>query len=245
MKIAWSGLADKDYWNYIAQYCVPTWKKLQGDKYIVHDSDLINLDYINNVSWNDVANYDCQWIKVHNNKKAKTNNFWRKMQSQAWAVRNLKDYDFVILLDTDIEILDFNNELFNSELKIFLESDLIWATGRSNSRLHDSGFIVFNMHHPELNNLIDYYENIWESGSIFNLKKSYDGHAVESMFDIFPSYKIMNTDYGKGFHVYDIGMVHYGSKLPKQLRKEFSGPGQELVNNYIKDKVIKKYKDLI
>ncbi len=242
MKIAWSGLADRGYWDHIAKYCIPSWNKLPGDKYIVHDDNAIDLDFINVIPQDQAVNQDCQWIKVHNNKKLKTNNFWRKMQSQVWAVRNLKDYDFVILLDTDIEILDFNIEMFNNELEKLAESNLIWATGRSNSKRHDSGFIVFNIHHPELNNLIDYYENIWESGSIFNLEKSYDGHAVESMFDTFPSYKIMNTDYGKGFHLYDVGMVHYGSKLPKQLRKEFTGLGQELVDEYIKDKVVKKYK---
>jgi hypothetical protein len=63
------------------------------------------------------------------------------------------------------------------------------------------------------------------------------------MFDIFPSYKIMNTDYGKGFHVYDLGMVHYGSKIPKKLRRGYEGPGQDLVGKYIKDITVKTYKD--
>lgn len=244
MNIVWSGLADNEYWDHIAKYCVPSWNLLPGDKYIIHNANLINLDYIKIINWDKVPNYNSDWIKIHNNKKAKTNNFWKKMQSQVWSVRNLKDYDFVILLDTDIEVLDFNYEMFNIELEKFKKLNLIWATGRSNSRLHDSGFIIFNMKHPDLTTLINDYENIWDSGNILNLKKSYDGHAVESMFDQYPSYKIMNIDYGKGFHVYDLGLVHYGSKLPKQLRKEFSGSGKELVEIYIKDKVIKQYKEL-
>lgn len=242
MNIAWSGLADRGYWDHIAKYCVPSWIKLPGDKFIIHDDNLVNINGIGVISQETVVDYDCDWINIHNNKKKKTNNFWRKMQSQVWAVRNLKGYDFVVLLDTDIEILDFDEKMFEVELAKFIDSGLIWATGRSNSRCHDSGFIIFNINHPRLKELIDCYENIWETGSIFNLKKSYDGHAVESMFDLYPSYKIMNTDYGKGFHVYDLGLVHYGSKIPKELRATHVGPGADIVSEYTRDKIVKKYK---
>ena len=242
MKIKWSGLADEKYYEYIAKYCLPSWEKLPSEKYIVHDSNKITYDFLNIVDWKNVGNYDAPFLKIQRERK-KTNNFWRKMQSQVWAVRNINDCDFLVLLDTDIEVLNFDQTSFEVELKNFAESDCVWATGRSQSRLHDSGFIVFNMHHPNLHTLIDEYENIWDSGEIFNLKKSYDGHAVESMFDKWPSYKIMNTDYGQGFHVYDLGFVHYGSKLPKQFRKESTKNGSDLVKEYTKDKIIKKYKN--
>ena len=242
MIIKWSGLADANYYEHIAKYCLPSWEKLPGEKYIVHDSNLIKHDFINVVDWNDVGNYDCDWINIHNNKKKKTNNFWRKMQSQVWAIRNLTDCDLVALIDTDIEVLDFDQTAWENEMKKFLKSGHVWATGRSQSRLHDSGMIVFNMKHPKLHDLINEYENIWNSGSIFNLAKSYDGHAVESMFDEWPSYKIMNTDYGKGFHVYDLGFVHYGSKIPKELRRTKTVEGKEIVKEYTKDKKVKKYK---
>tara|TARA_B110000285_G_scaffold66152_1_gene76045 strand:- start:41 stop:799 length:759 start_codon:yes stop_codon:yes gene_type:complete len=242
MKIIWSGLADAKYYEYIAKYCLPSWEKLPGEKYIVHDSNVINEKYLTIRDWKDVGNYNAPFWKIQKSKK-KTNNFWRKMQSQVWAVRTLTDCDYLVLLDTDIEVLDFDQLLFEEEINNFKDSGYIWATGRSQSRLHDSGFIVFNMNHPELYTLIDHYENIWDSGEIFTLRKSYDGHAVESMFERFPSYKIMNTDYGQGLHIYDVGVVHYGSKMPKQMRAECTGDAKKMLDDYTREIIVKRYKD--
>lgn len=240
MKLIWSGLADEKYYEYIARYCLPSWKKLPGNKFIIHDSNKINIEDLKIVPWQQVQNPNAKFLAI--TKKSKPLNFWRKMQSQVWAIRNLKNCDFLILLDTDIEILDFNTELFYKELECLKESNLVWATGESNRRGHDSGFIVLNMKHPILEELTDHYENIWESGKILELEKWYDGHAVESMFEKYPSYKIKNRDYGSGLHLYELGLVHYGSKIPKQLRIEWKGDGKSLVEKRLSEIAIKKYK---
>lgn len=240
-KINWSGLADESYWNSIAKYCVPSWSALPGKQHIITDIDKIPLPNIVSIKWDTVVNNNSKFLKLTN--RLKPLNFWRKMQSQVWAIRNLTDCDFLVLLDTDIEILDFNQQLFEEELKNFVNSELVWATGESNRQGHDSGFIILNMKHPILNELTNHYENIWESGDIFKLEKWYDGHAVESMFSKYPSYKIPNRDYGSGLHVYTIGLVHYGSKIPKQLRVEWKGNGKSLIEKRLSEIVIKKYKN--
>jgi len=242
-KIIWSGLSDENYYNTIAQYCLPTWQKLPGDKNIIHDSNAINIEGINITPWNIVPNNNSKFLEKRPNKKPWS--FWRKMQSQIWAARNYKkDYNFVVLLDTDIEILKtFDILKFEEELDKFVESNFVWATGRSQSRLHDSGFIILNTSHDLYDQVISDYENIWESGKISELRKPYDGIAVESMFEKYPSYKIMNTDYGKGLHVYNLGLVHYGSKIPKGLRSKSEEPGHVIVEDYIKDIKLKKYKN--
>lgn len=242
-KLLWSGLADENYYNVIAQYCIPSWLKLPGDKNIVSDTSNVSIPGILTYEWKDIENRNSSFLKINPNKKPWS--FWRKMQCQVWAARTFKEkYDFIILLDTDIEVLDFEIDAFEAMLTDFKESNHIWATGQSNRRGHDSGFIILNTAHPRLKELIKYYENIWESGAILNLEKPYDGHAVESMFEIYPSFKIGNIDYGSGFHVYDLGFVHYGSKIPKALRQEFNGTGQEIVEHYTKDRVPKKVKYL-
>jgi hypothetical protein len=241
MKIKWSGLADANYYDHIAKYCLPSWEKLPGEKYIVHDSNIINYNHLIIKNWDDIVDHEAPFLKIQKERK-KTNNFWRKMQSQVWAVRNITDCDVLALIDTDIEVLDFDDNKWTKEMECFIESNHVWATGRSQSRLHDSGMIVFNMKHPKLHTLIDEYENIWNSGEIFKLAKSYDGHAVESMFEKWPSYKILNTDWGSGMHTYDLGFVHYGSKIPKELRRSKQCSGQEIVEEYTKDKIAKKYK---
>jgi hypothetical protein len=244
-KIMWSGLADKNYYNVIAQYCLPSWEALPGDKNIVHDSNVIKISNIDITPWDNIHNKQSNFLK--RNPRKKVWNFWRKMQSQVWAARTFKnDYDFVILLDTDIEILsNFNANEFEKELDKFIESNLVWGTGRSQSRLHDSGFIILNTCHPLYDKVINNYENIWEGNDykLSSLSKPYDGHAVESMFEEYPSYKIMNTDYGKGFHVYNLGFVHYGSKIPKSLRSNSTYPGDVIVHEYTKDIIVKQYKN--
>lgn len=242
-KIIWSGLADATYYKVIAQYCLLSWAKLPGEKNIIHDSNLIKIKGISITPWEIVPNNNSKFLELSPNKKPW--GFWRKMQSQVYAYKKFKNnYDFIVLLDTDIEVLDFEIDAFEAMLTDFKESNHIWATGQSNRRGHDSGFIILNTAHPRLKELIEYYENIWESGAILNLEKPYDGHAVESMFEIYPSFKIGNIDYGSGFHVYDLGFVHYGSKIPKALRQEFNGTGQEIVEHYTKDRVPKKVKYL-
>jgi hypothetical protein len=242
-KLLWSGLADENYYNVIARYCIPSWTMLSGDKNIVSDSNIIKIPGISITKWNSIENVNSNFLKLNPSKK--TWSFWRKMQCQVWAARSFKaNYDFIILLDTDIEILDLNENKFEKELDNFINSGLPWATGRSQSRLHDSGFIIINTKHKLLDELINYYENIWETDKIHQLAKPYDGHAVESMFNLYPSYKIMNTDYGKGLHVYDLGFVHYGSKLPKALRADNPDTaGKQLIEDYTKDIIVKKYKN--
>jgi len=238
--VIWSGLADEKYYNIIAQYCLPSWVKLPGNKKVISDTKL-SIPSIECVPWDPIPNMNSKFLKVSPSKK--TWNFWRKMQSQVWAIRKYKDRcDFVILLDTDIEILDFDLKMFDKELEKFLESGHIWATGESNRQGHDSGFIILNTKHPLLDELTTYYENIWETNKIFELPKGYDGDAVESMFAIYPSYKIKNRDYGAGLHVYNLGLVHYGSKIPKALRAEWKGDGKSLIEKRLSEIVIKKYK---
>jgi hypothetical protein len=240
-KIAWSGLADKIYWEYIAKFCVPSWTKLPGDKFVIHDGKSIKIKGITTVSWEEANDPGARYLQLSNNKKS--GNFWRKMRSQLWAIENLKDYDIVVLLDTDVEILDFDTQKFEKILKDLVDSNMIWATGESQLRKLDAGHIVINMKHPDVSKLFSEYEDMWNSGKIFNLRHSYDGDVVESMLEKYPSLKIQNRDYGSGLHVYEIGTVHWGSKLPKQLRAEWPGDGKSLVEKRLSEITIKKYKN--
>lgn len=240
MKIAWSGLADKKYWEYIAKFCVPSWNQLLGDKYVVTDDMSLPITGVTLIDYNSIENKNSRFLAG----SKKVHNFWRKMQSQVWAVKTLTDYDFVILLDTDIEAIEFNTEEFYRIIDNFKKSGLVWATGRSQRQGHDSGFIIFNMAHPDKDMLISKYENIWESGNIVNLPKAYDGDAVESLLLEHESYKVYNVDCGKGLHHYQgLNIVHWGSKEPKQLRST-ANSGKDLLKEKLENLIIKKFKDV-
>jgi hypothetical protein len=221
MKIAWVGIADSVYWNYIAKYCVPSWTTLPGDKFIIQDSPEINIKDIQLIDWLSIYNKDSNFLK--NCIRTKPLGFWRKMQSQVWAINNLKEYDWIVLLDTDVEIINYNHNLFLETFNNIRDQNFIWGTGESQKGKLDAGHIIVNMKHPDVTKLFKEYENIWESGKIFELARHYDGHAVDYLLNTYPSYKIKNRDYGTGFHVYDIGTVHYGSKLPKAIRSSWKG----------------------
>lgn len=234
MAIAWSGLADSKYYHHIAKYCLPSWQNLPGDKYIVHDSTDITNSNFTVIEWEKIYNRNNTFTKKCRRKKPM--NFWRKMQSQVWALKNLIDYDFVVLLDTDVEIINFNQEEFNSILENLKNYDLIWATGESQLNKLDAGHIVVNMKNKKVNNLIFDYENVWESGEIFNFDRQYDGQAVDYLLKKYPSYKIKNIDHGAGLHTYTLGTVHYGSKIPKLLRASYGNVTNSIVNDIIEEK---------
>lgn len=239
MNIAWAGLVDQKYWDYIAKCCVPSWTNLPGDKYLITDNlSLPVSSEFTLVDYNTVENKN----SVFNASSKKVDNFWKKMQSQVWAVRNLTKYDWVVLFDTDIEVLSFNHQMFETILEEISASNYVWATGESQRKGHDSGFIVVNMRHPDLQALFDSYENIWESGKIFELEKAYDGNAVEHLLLTNPSIKIRNIDCGKGMHLYDLGPVHWGSKEPKEQRREARN-GEDVVRQRLLTNPPKVYKN--
>lgn len=240
-KLAWAGLADDIYWKMIARFCIPSWEHLPGDKFVIHDSNSIRESHISVVPWKDAYNENAKFLKTTN--KNKTINFWRKQQSQLWAVRNLKKYDFLILLDTDVEVIGWNQEEFDKVVEELLSSNCVWAVGESQLRKIDAGHILINMRHPDVDKLFSEYEDYWESGKIFDLAKTYDGHVIEELLKKYPHVKIKNRDYGSGLHVYGIGTVHWGSKLPKQLRSEWKGNGKDLVEKRLSEITIKNYKN--
>lgn len=229
--VAWSGLADLKYYNLIAKWCLPSWKNLPGVRYVVHDANAIVIPEITVVDWESVANTDAKFLTT--TKKKKPLNFWRKMQSQLWAMNNIVDVDFIVLLDTDIEVLSFDLTKFESELNALLQSGNVWAAGKSQLGHLDAGFIIINARHCRVHELKTRYEDVWESGAIYELNKAYDGHVIESLFSEFPAYRLQNFDHGNGLHIYPLGLVHWGSKQPKQLRSEWPGTGAELINSYL------------
>jgi len=159
------------------------------------------------------------------------------MQSQIWALKNLRNYDWVILLDTDVEVFNFDHEEFENIIKAVVDTGVIWATGQSQKNKLDAGHVVVNMRDQRLDQLMYDYENIWESGDIFKLRRFYDGEALDSLIKSkYPSHKIENIDHGGGLHTYKLGTVHYGSKIPKILRTLWDGNNNHLVEQMISDK---------
>ncbi len=231
LKIAWSGLADLNYWEWIAKFCVPSWKTLPGDKFLICDSTDIEISDITVVPWDTVVNANSKFPTQYSRGRKQTN-FWRKMQSQVWAIKNLKNYDWLVLLDTDIEVHELKLEKLYNVLTQLQDRNLIWATGESNDGFLDAGVVVINVKHPDIDNFVKTYEDYWESGKIKSLEHGYDGDVVVEMLKMYESIKIKNFNHSQGMHSYDFGLFHWGSKESKPIRRELDNS-----LGYIKNKI--------
>jgi hypothetical protein len=231
LNIAWSGLSDFNYWNHIAKYCVPSWQELPGDKFLICDNAELSVPNINIVPWDTVVDPDAKFPKIHSRGRKQTN-FWRKMQSQVWAINNLKNYDWLVLLDTDIEVYQLNLESIYNIITQLSEKNLLWATGESQDGFLDAGVIIINTAHPELDKFTEVYKDFWESGKIKSLEHGYDGDVVVEMLKMYESLKIRNFNHGQGMHSYNFGLFHWGSKESKPIRRELDNS-----LGYIKNKI--------
>lgn len=220
-KIAFLGLCDQQYYDHIGKYCLPSWESLPGDKFLITDILDIKEDFLKIIDLTNVLDLESNFIKKFQTSK-KVYNFWKKMQSQCWAIKNFKKYDWVVLLDTDIENINFDKVMFDQYLEKIKKNNQLWGIGFKRNMFDDSidsGFIVVNMLHRDVDVAFKEYENFWNQGKIYDLKKAYDGNVMWEMIKKFPGEYFLTTSYGQGRFIYDIGLIHWGGGEPKEFRK--------------------------
>lgn len=250
MNIAWCGVTDRHYWGRIAKHCVPSWNILPGQVFCINEEKNLNITGVTSISYQRTIETDCKFRSVADG--AKIVNFWKKMRSQIWALDNLAWADVIVLLDTDIEAVAFDQDRFMQRARDFLTSQQMWATSHrqgcavtSDQAYIDSGVIFFNPRHPDLRDWRNNYEAIWNSGAIWHLPRPFDGDAVVCMLRLYPSFRINHRNIAKGCNLYAWGMTHWGS-VSKQWRQsaqqsqvldrvlaplaEFTDTGTEIVN---------------
>jgi hypothetical protein len=149
------------------------------------------------------------------------------MQTQLWAVKNLK-YDFIILIDADIEVVDYSFHTFNQELSKLKENNIPWAVGlkpkediekfKKKTTLGpdiDSGMIVVNTAHKSIEEIFTAYEQFWETGSIHELKKAADGEVIFELIKKYPCNFLTTKMLGPGKILYEFGLFHHAGKSNK------------------------------
>ncbi len=128
------------------------------------------------------------------------------------AVRNSKDYDYVVWLDGDtfsfrpIPIDFFKNLLPQNTMLTYL--------GRENPKLNDGGkypecgFVGYNMKHPEIQNFINDWEKLYTTDDVFKLLEWHDSFVFWHLSKIYRKERnIEVNDIGywkgvKGHHVF-------------------------------------------
>lgn len=221
LSIAFVGVSDQHYYEHIAKYCLPSWETLPGDKFLITDLLDVREHFFKIVNLDKILNLESNFIKNFQSSK-KVYNFWKKMQSQCWAIKNLKTYDWVVLLDTDVENINFDEKMFDEHLEKIKENNQLWGIGFKRNLFNDSidsGVIIVNMLHPDVDVAFDEYETFWNQGKIYDLKKAYDGNVMVEMLKKYTATYILTTGYGHGRFLYDVGIMHWGGKEPKEFRK--------------------------
>ncbi len=128
------------------------------------------------------------------------------------AVRNSQGYDYVLWIDADTFTFrpvpeDFFTSLLPTET-------MLTYLGRENPTLGDGGvypecgFVGYNLAHPETQNFINDWEQLYTTGEVFNILEWHDSYVFWHLSKIYRAEKnILVNDIGyqkgvKGHHVF-------------------------------------------
>jgi hypothetical protein len=128
------------------------------------------------------------------------------------AVRNSKEYDYVIWIDGDtFSFRPIPMDFFENLLP---QNTMLTYLGRENPKLNDGGkypecgFVGYNMNHPEIQNFINDWESLYVTDKVFKLLEWHDSFVFWHLSKIYRKEKnILVNDIGywkgvKGHHVF-------------------------------------------
>ena len=157
------------------------------------------------------------------------------------AVRNSKDYDYVLWIDADT--FTFRPVPLDFFQNLLPQDTMLTYLGRENPTLNDGGvypecgFVGYNLRHPEIQNFITDWENLYKTGEVFDILEWHDSFVFWHLSKIYRKNKnIKVNDIGyqkgvKGHHVFinsELGlyMDHFkgkrksrGTSAKKDLRE--------------------------
>ena len=160
------------------------------------------------------------------------------------AVRNSKEYDYVVWIDGDT--FSFRPIPMDFFEKLLPQDTMLTYLGRENPNLNDGGkypecgFVGYNLKHPEMQNFINDWEKLYVTDEVFKLLEWHDSYVFWHLTKKYRKespYQIKVNDIGywkgvKGHHVFvnsELGeyMDHMKGKRKKigtssrnDLRKE-------------------------
>jgi hypothetical protein len=117
------------------------------------------------------------------------------------AVRNSKDYDYVVWLDADT--FTFRPVPIDFLEKLLPANTMVTYLGRENPKLNDGGkypecgFVGYNLNHPETQNFINEWELLYTQDTVFKILEWHDSYVFWHLTKKFRT--------GKNIQVNDIG----------------------------------------
>lgn len=173
MKILWTSGTSKDYYQTVSSKTLPTWNYLKGNKLLYLDDvfDIIEIE----TKITDFSKWQAP-VKLSSAERK----FYRKSRSILSALENT-NYDYIIWIDGDVEILQEPNlsEILptNDDLMSVVKKPGKDGTGT------DTGFIAFNTNHKNISYFIEEYSNYWISDKLNSLPFRYDACVLEKIVE--------------------------------------------------------------
>ena len=128
------------------------------------------------------------------------------------AVRNSRDYDYVVWLDADT--FTFRPVPIDFFEKLLPANTMVTYLGRENPKLNDGGkypecgFVGYNLNHPETQSFINEWESLYTQDTVFKILEWHDSYVFWHLTKKFRTEKnIQVNDIGKwvgvkGHHVF-------------------------------------------
>ena len=105
------------------------------------------------------------------------------------AVRNAKEYDYVVWIDGDT--FSFRPIPMDFFEKLLPQNTMLTYLGRENPKLNDGGkypecgFVGYNIKHPEIQNFINDWENLYVTDNVFKLLEWHDSYVFWHLSKIY------------------------------------------------------------
>jgi hypothetical protein len=205
-KILWATGFNNTYYTQVFQKVKHSWNLLPGDVHFYTDESIADLTH-------DVRamSSGIDLSKCPTNLSRKESKFWKKSLCIATAVRaSLGKYDYCIWLDADVtvtktpdilSVLPTGDELLSVNNKIVTSVD---STQHNAIDIGlDTGFLAINLHHPNLVEWLEQYENIWNTTEMNSMLRKYDTYTLELIL------KKNNYNYKNLWHGVHTSGKHY------------------------------------
>lgn len=172
----------REYWDNIAQYCVPTWR-LPGRVTVYVEQTEGNIQWVNNIPFNaEILSVPALPLESKFMTK-KFLKFWGKAWAQIYSVKHRQNNERVIWLDADVEqIGEATAEMFSFKLK----TAVAMMNSQDGQDCWESGIVVFNQDQNKLGKFMRVYQKRWEDQDFLEtLWRPYDAQILGNVAEAF------------------------------------------------------------
>lgn len=215
--------------------CINTWDKLPGRKIMFTEGNFTPIDAVEVVDFNDIIFDDCKWLSKKRPNKA--TRFWFKGMTIYNALK--KKYSrYVIWIDADVMVLE--TPKLNLDLQDRPFAAMHFINGGINATPGiESGLMIFDTEHPDIDSLAEEYISYWEEEKLFDLRRPYDTCVIDEIAKKYGFLNLVPANTKKlipgsnSFEYTDLAkyLIHYIGKNNKDENKISSNRKKELLND--------------